>query len=61
MDMLSEGAGEKVDPAFEGELECDEGGGRLFGEGADLCNPELTEPGIGSSLGAMLGLDLRLW
>lgn len=36
MEMLSDGAGEKVDPPLLGELEWDDGVGRLFGDVADL-------------------------
>jgi hypothetical protein len=36
MEMLSDGAGEKADPPLLGELDRDDGVGRVFGEVADL-------------------------
>ena len=60
-EVLSEGAGEY--PAFVGELEWEDGVGRVFfGDVAEECGcigggTELTD----SALGAILGLDLRDW
>lgn len=59
MDMLSEGAGEKVETAV-GELECEEGVGRVLGDEADLCGWRGGGRVIpGSALGAILDADLR--
>jgi hypothetical protein len=53
--MLSDGAGENPEAVLVGELECDEGVGRLFGDGA------MGDWLMGSCFGAMLELDLRDW
>ena len=65
MEMLSDGAGENVDPPpLFGEFERDDGVGRLFFGDVPLfwamsCEPMTPAPGSGLTFGAMLELDLR--
>jgi hypothetical protein len=60
MDMLSEAAGEKADPVFVGEFECDDGVGRLFfGEAKGALGGGRVA--VGSLLGAMLEFERRDW
>lgn len=58
--MFSEADGEKADAVFVGELECDEGVGRLFfGDAWEALGGGRVGPG--SLLGAMLELERRDW
>lgn len=59
MDIFSEAAGEKADPVFVGEFECDDGVGRLFF--GDTCGAFGWGKATGSLFGAMLEFDLRDW
>lgn len=63
IDVLSEAAGEKADPGFFGELECEEGVGLFLGDvaaaGAGWTCIEGGRERPGSALGAMEELDRR--
>jgi hypothetical protein len=61
-DKESDAAGEKADPVLLGELECEEGVGRFFGDEAEwlVCKGGgSTAPG--SLFGAMLDAERRDW
>ena len=59
MDMFSEAAGEKAEPVFVGEFDCDDGVGRLFF--SDTWGVLGGGRATGSLLGAMLEFDRRDW